>query len=591
MKNDLSKVEKLLKSSKSVNSEELSIDKEFKETLRGKLYREYLDQTKKDFQIWTKLKLIYLNKSFRFISFAFLSILVCIFALVNLVVKDSDKEVPSEGSKVIVTAKAILKEGSGYILKKDNKDWESMIVGQEMEAGDTVKTEEDSRLIIDFETGDTIRLNSGSEAKLENLNDSDITIEQIQGESFSRLVKLESRNYIIKVQGVECKSLGTAYIVGSDIDNKVVNIYVFESRVEFEYNNLQGEVGELEKVQIKLKENVSEKLNLTEEEYKSEFALWNKSKDIEKGVNWNENEGPIITVYEPIDGISTENKNITIKGEVTKQSDKFVLKKLVLNDQEYNEMTDGKGFDKESGDFNIDISLFEGENPINIKAYDIFWNEGREVNIKVIRTIPKTFYISNISSPERGKIYVKWAINNIQVPYGFQVVWANHIDPIYLQDDSVSINQNSKEITISELAGGSYYVRVCIYDGNVGCSRYTENKSVIVKSIFASNMEVSIINGYGMKAEVRLKLIDGGAPYGVKVIWSSTQPVEEFICFTFPMCFNYSTYSGPFYEGNNIFTTNIQTVGSFYFKVCVLDKNGNKIEGLCRTYGPIEITL
>jgi len=591
MKNNLSKIEKLLKSARSVSSEELSVDKSFKETLRGKLYREYLDQTKKDFQIWTKLKLIYLNKSFRFISFAFLSILVCIFALVNLVVKDSDKEVPSEGSKVIVTAKAILKEGRGYILKKDNNDWESTIVGQEIEAGDTVKTEEDSRLIIDFETGDTIRLNSGSEVKLESLDDSDITIEQIQGESFSRLVKLESRNYIIKIHGVECKSLGTTYIINEDIDNKLVNIYVFESRVKFEYKKLQGEVNELEKVQIKLEENVSEKSNLTEEEYKCEFALWNKSKDIEKGVNWNENEGPIITVYEPIDGISTENKNITIKGEVTKQSDKFVLKRLVLNDQEYNEMTDGKGFDKESGDFNIDISLSEGENPINIKAYDIYWNEGREVNIKVIRTIPRFFYISNISSPERGKIYVKWAINNIQAPYGVKVIWAYHTDPIYPEDESILINQNEREANITELSGGAYYVRVCIYDGNVGCSRYTENKSVIVKSMFASNIEVSVVNGYGMKSEIRLKLIDGGAPYGVKVIWSSTQPVEEFICFTFPMCFNYSTYSGPFSEGYNILTSDIRTVGSFYFKVCVLDKNGNKIEELCRTYGPVEITL
>jgi len=594
MQDNFKEIQKLLKSSRSVDSRKLEIDIDFKESLRENLYRFYLDKTSKGFSIFTKLSMLNINKKVVFITFSVAVFCVSLIAyMLNFPMSKSGVFSPS-----VTFANARLSDCEGNVeMKRSGSDeWVEATVGEKLNEGDILQTSDNSRAIVSLMDSDDIRLNSRSSIEIVSLNKEDIVIEQLAGESYNRIIENGESPYTIKSQGVNARAVGTAYIFSTNESERTVSVYVFESKVELEFNDKNEDLAELHKAIINTEDEDIEIGEIEEDEYKSDFALWNKEKDKDMGISCHDEYSPTIEITSPENGSITDDESIEVTGIVKKSESGYNLRKIKINDQIYTEMTDGKGFDTESGEFKVYVDLVEGANNITIKAYDIYWNESEEVTLTITRNISnpvsKYFYISDISSND-GNIYVKWVMTGFEAPDGFKIVKAEHTNPVYPGDDFQYLSDGGvREYNWTGVTAGTYYIRVCIYNGSI-CTRYTANKTVTVQegsaSQYATSISIKAESVFDSEAKVTITIGGGKAPKGFKIAWSKTVENPLYPCSTDPKCDNFVYIGGIYNEGTHVFYVDVKNPGSYYFGVSVWNGNGGEPGSPTGFYGPVMI--
>ncbi|MBN2016302.1 FecR domain-containing protein [Candidatus Dojkabacteria bacterium] len=534
MKENYKNLENLLIEAKSVDSKTLVVDQGFKESLREQLYESYINSAQGG-SFMAKLKSITLTWKVALASFAVLAF-VALFAGggVYLLTRKAKQE---EQKEVLLAANLAVADGEVEVRKAGDDRWMEAKQGDTLSQGDTVKTGSESRAVLELDNGDAVRLNADSEVRLEGMNPSAVVFEQLRGESYSRVASSDENTYTIKSQGVEARAMGTAYKFSTNEEQKQVEVFVYESQVKLNID--ETKVAELNKAIVNVEnENVTVE-EMTEEEFKEEFAEWNKEKDKEAGVQCHEENGPTVTITSPADGTETDGEAITVTGTVT--DTESALRKIVVNGQIYTSKDEnGKGFDPADGTFDVDVALVEGENTITVRAYDIYWNS-TEVSVMVIRKSAQTpepgpnsyFYVSSVSSPAAGKIYVKWAMSGYSAPSGFKAVAAVGKMPVYPGDKFAYVSSSgAREAYITGLPAGTYNVRVCIYNGNGQCIMYTTNyKTVTVEgevkgegtypTAINISLEEPVCEGSTYKVTVNWSPVGSEAPNGYKVCWST----------------------------------------------------------------------
>lgn len=382
-----------------------------------------------------------------------------------------------------VAAYVVSVEGAAEYKTAGTDTWLDAEADLTLREGDSIKTATDGLAVLELDNGDAIRVNKSSEIMLTSLDAQEIVIDVVEGECYSRVTKSDVNTYTVRGQGVSARAMGTAYLFGSNTVSQLVNVGVYESAVRVTLDEWTDEVNEAEKAVIDLNTGTKNVTMMLEADYTSTFVVWNNDQD-----NAYEKNGPDIVVSEPANGTSTTAATVAVKGTVTDES---ALKKIVVNGTIYmSKDGNGKGFNPADGTFDVDVALSEGENTISIVAYDIYWNPSATSSVTVTRTVEEGqnppgedyyFYISGISSPENGAIYVSWAISGYGAGYGFKVVAADHADPVYPGDSYQYLSSpDAREVYWTGVEPGTYYVRVCIYNGNGACLLYTDNQTVVV---------------------------------------------------------------------------------------------------------------
>lgn len=512
-----------------------------------------------------KIKSIPLNWKFALLSFVVIAF-VAVVAGGGALLLRGERTIRVDDEKVLLAANLAVSDGDVQIKKSGEDRWMEGMQGDTLNEGDALRTEDESRAVLILDNGDAVRLNADSEVVLASLAPEAVIIDQVSGESYSRVASSEENTYTVRGQGVSAQALGTAYTFTTDTEKKSVEVSVLESVVKVQFDTEEKELPELKKAVINTEEKKVEVKNMNQEEYENEFVTWNKEQDKELGYEYHEKVGPVVKITEPEDGSTTEKSSVSLKGSVTDESG---LKKIKVNGKIYTSKDkDGKGFDPENGTFDITVSLNDGENTINVVAYDIYWNESEVQSVKVTREVEtpvpvqptSSFYISNISSPKAGKIYVKWYVNGISTPHGFKVVWSKGANPVYPGNDyKYFSSSNTREATIYVGDGGTYYVRVCVYNGSGQCLQYTANKTVTVGEVqgAVSGLTLSSTGGAHVKWTV-----NGYSAQGFKVVWSKNAGP------TYPTRSGdkYHYYSDPDRRTDTL--TAFDGSGQYYVRVC-----------------------
>ena len=166
--------------------------------------------------------------------------LLLILALIILVASTLVGCSQASSSPSISSALTILSitEGTVYVMKAGTDSWIEAQVGMSLEAGDSIKTGEDSGAQITFFDGSTIELQAGTEIEVVTLDFSaetgstTITLEQTIGTTISRVTKLldPASSYEIETP------TGVAAVRGSSM---LVQVFPDSS---VEVINLEGEI-------------------------------------------------------------------------------------------------------------------------------------------------------------------------------------------------------------------------------------------------------------------------------------------------------------------------------------------------------------
>ncbi len=93
----------------------------------------------------------------------------------------------------------------------------------------------------------------------------------------------------------------------------------------------------------------------------------------------------------------------------------------------------------------------------------------------------KYLRLVNVYSKKPRQFVAVWDIKGLSAPNGFKVVYSKDHNPTYPGSNYKYMpNEGKAQVTVYKVEPGTYYVRVCIYDGQGGCSVYSNEMSVTV---------------------------------------------------------------------------------------------------------------
>jgi hypothetical protein len=409
----------------------------------------------------------------------------------------------------LLKAELIYTEGS-VEYKKEKGDWKRAVKGTELVQGDSVEVVGSGRAIINLDDGSVIRLGSSSQVVLSQMKADDIKLTNKKGYIYTRVAKLDKRQFTVDVDKISYQSLGTAYKTINEKDLKGVEVYhnkvkIYSADMK---ENITVEEGKKYYVVYKTSPDSEKKvLELKVDEIKKDgFVMWNKTKDADNS-DYKENLG--VLEFD--------------KSQETKQEAKEVTTKPVVVNSNINltgKVVDGgvylswnvSGLDTNNG---FKMVKSKTINPVypgsyykylsnkNIRSYT--WNiiDGNTYYFRVCKylgngkcgeysnniklTTPNkkketsSSAVKSISVSSKGNGSVVWSVNG-KSKQGFKLVWSKTSGPTYPTRSTDKYkyfsNFNTRSGSISKFDGkGKYYVRVCEYLGGK-CGLYSNQIQV-----------------------------------------------------------------------------------------------------------------
>ena len=349
----------------------------------------------------------------------------------------------------------------GTVEYKDNGalEWSIADPGVPVMEGSVIRIRQNGRAIVNLDDGSAVRINSRSQVTFSSMDSRNIMITNDQGEIYTRVAKLD-RLFTVNTDNAEYLSLGTAFkTINSDASEGVV---VYESKVEVNGDKV---VEEGQSVYVKTDGEIEENVIIELEKDKlleDEFVEWNKKQDELLGeelgfLGEEEKEEP---KDEPEDEVEEKKPEPKVEEPVVKEEPKA---------------------------------------PVN----------------------PASISLSSVSSSKSGQFTVKWSTSNLDASKGFKVVYNKSGSPKYGVDKSSYISSSSQtSASVSNLEGGTYYVRVCKYTGS-GCENYSNEKSVVVESKPEIVKVDSISLSYDGSNKLTWQTGNGSIGHGFKVVLNS----------------------------------------------------------------------
>lgn len=542
-------------------------DNAFRESLRHELNALYLNNfsnRETPQNRMSKVFAIFRNKTVIGLT-ASLTVLAVVGAVVLLgrqaTVEHKDPVVAKLGAEVIYA--------EGTIEYFVNDEWVALSNGQQIEEGDTIRSQEDARAIVNIDDGSAVRIDHLTEIKFLSLDPQDIKVELLSGSAYARVVKLD-RDFSLATEDAEYFSLGTAYQVSKSTDEE--GLLVYESKVKM--NKKQGKelvVEEGNGYSFKKGEQGAEgeKFALDIEEIKkNEFALWNREKDIK--IVKSENQlgilkditPPVLAVDSPADNFETQAATIDLSGSTEAGARVFVNGNEVENNQ---------------GSFSAKIDLVIGSNIIKIGAKDAVGNYAEKKITVVRKTQPtvaptqKPFVGIKLSgSAVADGIQLNWTVSGLNASEGFKLVRSLNPNPTYPADNPKYFDGGKSSAKVGLTDGKTYHFRVCRYNSSTNsCDSYSNNVTIT-----APNKASAGVSSIDLFAKGGAKVgwtVNGSSSNGFKVVWSK---VDE-----------YPTYpTGASTEASHTFSSTFSIYafdgsGDYCVRVCAYNS-----EGVCEKY-------
>ncbi len=467
---------------------------------------------------------------------------------------------------------AHLSVADGEVEIWNGSDWEAIAVGTTVAGQSQIRTGEASKAVLEFDEGSALRLDENTHVILEEVNNKNISVAQIAGETYSRVNKTSGLTYKVKSGDAETTALGTAFGVAAEKSNwvkkgeKKVIVKVVESKVKVKIvkndETLEKEVSEGEELVVDMTkpiEEVAKKIPLPKEETAQDgFYVWNREEDSQKdyplGV-LSDNTPPEVNISEPLDGITTELVRVAVRGTTEAGARVFVNGMEAKND---------------NGNFEKIIDLKVGANTVEVKAKD---ESGNAALKKIIVTrkgeavVASPLYLKGYASTDG--IYLSWSLSGITAPKGFKLVKSLSAYPSYPGDSAVYINPDTRSYTWKILDGKTWNFRICVYEGGA-CGTYSNNLKIVAKSSGAASGEIyGTLSLTGWIKTGRIVVLSwalsGNSPYGYKLVKSiepnPVYPGDEY----------YYT-SSPDMKGS--YAWDVKEAGTYHFRVCAYNGGG-----------------
>lgn len=458
-------------------------------------------------------------------------ILLAVGAWLGSLIGDTSENLPiADNSNTVVSQQAI-GASVAYIegaveYRQQNGDWTRMNAGQELREGDQVETLEGGKVIINLDDGSVLRLNSNSHVSLTSMDPNRIEITNESGDVYSRVAALD-RVFQVHAGGVVYESLGTAYRTKNTQKEKGVEVYHSKVKV-VDGSDDAVVVDEGQMFFVTHEDSALEKAiaDIPEEKLaKDDFITWNKEQDAtsfkaelgvfeDKEVDENEEDSikneegsiekddvvsapaqektvqaGIVLTYIKSGKVSWTNSGVAENGYKvvwSKNANPVYPTRAGDKAQYYSDPDTQYGYVSKfdgAGMYYIRVCEYTGDGCVNYSNQVTATFLADEVEKKE-DSASSSLDVKAISLLVDGQ-YVKWSVNG-EASHGFKVTWSKNPNPTYPArsgDTAVYISKAtaSKQYIKPFDGSGTYYVRVCAYNGNGACSIYSNQVSLKIE--------------------------------------------------------------------------------------------------------------
>lgn len=405
---------------------------------------------------------------------------------------------------------------------KNGDNWKALAVGDDLKAGDLVRTVAPGRAIINFDDGSAVRLDANTEMLIQECNNESIILAQSNGQIYNRVHKSDSLIFSILGNETKITAMGTAFTVNMNRADQVI-VKVLESKVKVEENQKQEEVVAGEMAIVNQKEETVNKSALAYGELQDDFHQWNKDEDvkIEAPLGVLAEVPPVLKIVSPADGAETYAASIDVTGKTDGT-------KLLVN---------GNEVSINEGQFSKSVALSLGKNVIAVKAVNEF-DKVTEISIivykkekveEVVEEKPVTTGISLSGAVADGKVKLSWSLSNMTSSQGFKVVYNEVGSPVYPGDQYHYLSDAGarSDVWTDLKAGKTYYFRVCEYLGGK-CGVYSNQVKVTIPATSTStdnsngSMSLSGSAAEGGKVQLKWTLNNMTSSQGFKVVYNES---------------------------------------------------------------------
>lgn len=435
----------------------------------------------------------YKSSGFLFLSAILIGLIgFVIWAIVTAPEKPTESLQDLEQKNTFEAGTITFVKGSLWI-KKD--EWALLESNQKITTGDTIKTEKDSKAIVQLPDNSLLRMDQNTEVYFEKFSPGEIIIEQKSGNIYHRINDSSPAIYRVKINQVEFTALGTGFNTG--IQNNQISLAVIESRIKVKIfdapgsDNIinmrtieQSEIATIDLSKPTTEMITSEKKQITDFLANS-WLVWNKEQDETAGLIMGLYEANVeLKILEPQKNDFTTNlENLIIKGTTDPQAEIYISGKEVKNN---------------AGQFEYPYLLTTGDNQIEITV-----KLGSKLNKQIIYVKfdqAQSPLDVNLTSQE-NKISVTWKSNTeMENVKGFRIYYATTPLTSLTGTSSVDALTTDTATSIEVENNKKYYIKVCIL-GESKCLYTSEEKSIIIGNPKDDKM---VLTGKVVAGEVNL---------------------------------------------------------------------------------------
>lgn len=376
------------------------------------------------------------------------------------------------------------------------KTWATLTDTVSLKAGNEVRTGANGRVVLTLDDGSAIRLGNSSSVKLTSLAVKSVTVENLSGEVYSRVMPSTTRTYTVSVDGTDMVAKGTAFRTMSTQQKKGVEVY--QSTVGVNDTNVtEGKAYFTDNTDATKEDKVTDiDLNALKNDA---FVKWNASLDKEI-TEAKDKLGVLVDIDKPVaatpapatPAAPAQANGIVLSGSLAGYTGKFTwavtgvdtskgfklvrstaTQQPVYPGSEYQYISDANtrsaSWDMDaSKTYYIRICAYRGD---SCDSYS---------NTITLTTPAKSGSASGglVNGAINAKLTgttVTWTFTGT-APNGFKVVANTTGSPVYPSENYLYLSSpsaSSADITRLTLKTGLNYIRVCKYTGS-GCTDYSE---------------------------------------------------------------------------------------------------------------------
>ena len=334
----------------------------------------------------------------------------------------------------------VLVDGEAWLRSDSEAEWQQMTVDSELKEGYAVRTEPASRMVIAFDDGSVLRLDSNSSVVLTSLANDSVQIEQTSGVVYSRVVA-SSRTYTVVAGGNSYEALGTAF---STVENESESgVQVYQSSVKVDDKTIgEGKRYYTKSPSTTLSGQVTD-LNI-DELVADSFIEWCLSED-EKNAEFKNELGTLARVKQRSAEMAEEER--LEKERLEKEQAEAAEKAAAQKQAE--EAAKKEKEQKDAEDKNKQ-------------------NSGKKVVAR-----------GTLSLSASGN-KLSWSFTGV-APYGYKVLVSNSNKPTFPKHSVEHTTSTSATVSLNDMVKGTNFVRVCAYTGGTEsepCVNYSNEVTV-----------------------------------------------------------------------------------------------------------------